>query len=100
MQGLRPPIFKLAAKYGVSVRTIECDLEGDALRPESVKGQEFRNPDGYNLLGQGLRAGSKPEYEKSRKSLRQHIENKDRDSKRPLYIIYYKSINSSTIDKR
>ena len=47
---------QLAARYGVSVRTIERDLEGDALRPESVKGQACRNPDGYNLLGQGLRA--------------------------------------------
>ena len=72
---------QLAAKYGVSVRTIERDLEGmryvqkvskdrsvviqNALRPESVKGQEYRNPNGYNLLGQGLRAGSKPEYEKT-----------------------------------
>ena len=59
MQGLRPPIFRRYPARQVTGHLGQVDRArpgGEALRPESVRGQECRNPDGYNLLGQGLRA--------------------------------------------
>ena len=76
---------QLAAKYGVSIRTIERDLEGMRYVQKVSKDKSIVIQMDTTYWGRDFGQARNRDTKKRRKSLRQHIENENRISKLALY---------------